>query len=256
MWLWSWLDRELVSYPVGAVNQAIRDTIPQTFTPTLTNRAPEPTTISEDAQAGRRFFYAANNERVMARSAGVSCSSCHPDGRSDGFSWFSEGILRQAPSLHGTVSTTGPFGWDGQVPSAKHEVTTTTTTRTGGSGLNDAEASQLVAFLDSTRDIVPPTVRDDEERALVELGREVFSAKVGCAECRNGIKDRTGEPRGLRPRREHAASQGHRWQRSYFRDGSAYTLTEVLERVTDSSMGDTSSLTEHEMDALEAYLLR
>jgi cytochrome c553 len=258
VWLWSWLDRELVSYPVGAVNQAIREPIPQTFTPALTNRAPEPTTISEDAQAGRRFFYSANNERVMARSAGVSCSSCHPDGRSDGFSWFSEGILRQAPSLHGTVSTTGPFGWDGQVPSAKHEVTTTTTTRTGGTGLNDAEASQLVAFLDSTRDIVPPTVRNDEERALVELGREVFSREeVGCAECHNGEQGSDGENHEVFGRVVNTPRlKGIAGSAPYFRDGSAYTLAEVLERVTDGSMGDTSSLTEHEMEALEAYLLR
>jgi cytochrome c peroxidase len=42
----------------------------------------------------------------------------------------------------------------------------------------------------------------------------------------------------------------------YLHDGSAPTLRDVLLRAGDGSMGDTSGLTEAELDALVAYLER
>ena len=59
---------------------------------------------------GRRLFYSADNPTMAAQGAGVSCSTCHFDGRADGLTWRfgADERQRQTPSLAGLVSLTAP----------------------------------------------------------------------------------------------------------------------------------------------------
>lgn len=259
LWVWSWLDRKMRSYNASTIAEAVSaGRSVEHASATAERSSPTPTTISEAAQRGRKHFYTSIDRRVVGAGGGVSCSTCHPDARSDGFTWFVEGLVRQAPSLHGDVSSTSPVGWRGNVESVKHEVMLTTSTRTAGTGLGEQDALDVVAFIDSTRDIVPPAIRTDTDRELVALGRELFSREdVGCVECHSGDQGTDNENHEVfgedmnTPRLRGIAGSG-----PYFRDGTARTLRDVLLRARDGSMGDTSMLSEAELTALEAYLRR
>jgi cytochrome c553 len=258
LWVWSWLDRTVGIYDAVNVAEHARRGQPSVLQPAVRGTSPAPTGLSEAAQRGRRLFFSSNNNDVVAPNSGTSCANCHPDGRSDGLTWLADGLPRQAPSLHGIVSTTAPLGWEGKVETVQREVILTTSERTGGNGLSETQADDVAAFIDSTRDIVVPPIRTDEERAQVELGREVFSREaVGCAECHNGEQGTDNEIHEVfgyeinTPRLRGLAGSA-----PYFRDGSARSLREVVERSIDGSMGDTSTLSEEEITALVAYLRR
>ncbi|MCA9556002.1 MAG: hypothetical protein KC933_38615, partial [Myxococcales bacterium] len=60
--------------------------------------------LPADVAAGRRLFYASNDTRMSSSTSGVSCATCHAEGRDDGLTWVFERGPRQTPSLAGVVS--------------------------------------------------------------------------------------------------------------------------------------------------------
>jgi len=212
--------------------------------------------LPADLAAGRRLFYSANDAQMAVAGAGVSCATCHLDGRNDGLTWtFDDGIGRQTPSLAGVVSLTAPVTWIDDVESVTDEVVITSQGRMGGSGLGRTDADKVAAYIDWTREVDVPLANSDSD--AVVRGAALFEREdVGCAECHAGVAYTDNEPydmvglEGVRTR----SLVGIAASGPYFHDGSSATLRAVLERVRDGSMGDTSALTSADLDDLEGFL--
>src|SRR5690606_39153287 len=152
-----------------------------------------PPRLPADVVAGRRLFSSAMETKVAASGAGVSCDTCHADGRNDGLTWVFDDLPRQTPSLAGQVTDTLPLTWLGDVASVEEEVHATTTSRMGGSGVSDAEAKQIAAYVAWTRDPIHAAV-DEAGEAAIERGRAIFESKaVGCTKCHTGPAFTDGE---------------------------------------------------------------
>ena len=210
--------------------------------------------LPSEAEHGRRLFMASNNSKVSGNGNGVSCGTCHFDGRTDGLTWnFSRGP-RQTPSLAGNVSASEPVGWQGDRATVAEDAMLTSQGLMGGAGLTVEDTLAIQSFVNFTRDIDNP---NDANDPAVRRGQAIFQrADVGCASCHSGVNYGNTFTVGIfeltaakiRPLNGIVASA------PYFHDGSAATLRDVLERSRDGSMGDTSSLTTHQMDDLEAFL--
>lgn len=64
--------------------------------------------LDEELLAGKKFFYSANQPMVGRRW--ISCSSCHPDGDSDGRVWQQPEGLRDTQAISG-LAWTHPLHW-------------------------------------------------------------------------------------------------------------------------------------------------
>jgi mono/diheme cytochrome c family protein len=208
--------------------------------------------LDPEVAAGRRMFFSARDRRTSVVVGGVSCATCHFQGRNDGFTWPHVTGAVQTPSLAGVVSETLPVPWSGAVATAGEEAHLTATLRMGGEGLSEEERAQVAAYLDST----PLPDRPEGEARAVARGEDAFG-RAGCGACHAG-------PR-YTDNAEHAVAgfatptntpplTGVGATAPYFHDGSAPTLRALLERVRDGSMGDTSDLSDAERADLEAFL--
>lgn len=211
--------------------------------------------LPRDVFEGRRLFYSANNTSMVADGAGVSCATCHTDGRNDGLTWTFEIGLRQTPSLAGTVSQTAPVTWTDQVESVAHEAQITTEARMGGSGLSQQQLDQIAAYVDWTREVDAPDRGATSE--AITRGKAIFErSDVGCADCHNGeayTDNDSHEMYGLASVNT-PTLRGIAGSAPYLHDGRAQDLRAVIEFSRAGEMGDTSMLSETEMDDLEAYL--
>lgn len=211
--------------------------------------------LDEDVLAGRRLFYATDEEAMVQAGAGVSCSTCHLGGRNDGLSWHLEEGYRQTPSLAGGIADTAPMTWASAVPSVEDEVRITSEGRMGGSGLGDERVAQVAAYVASIRAPDVPNLGSDDP--AVERGAAIFArTDVGCAQCHvgpaytdNAFWALYGMAAVNTPSLRRVSATA-----PYLHDGRAATLRDVLELSRDGSMGDTSRLSEAEMDDLEAFL--
>lgn len=212
--------------------------------------------LPPEVAAGRRAFYAARDSRMSDAVSGVSCSTCHSEGRNDGLNWpFPEPLgARQTPSLAGVVSMTAPVTWDSNVATVADEVMTTGQSRMGGS-VSMSLAEDVAAFVDWTREVDHPS-RDAETDAILR-GKQLFgSAEVGCAECHDGAAltdNETYAMYGLDDVRTRSLV-GVARTAPYLHDGSAPTLRDVLLSARGGQMGDTGGLSDSQLDDLEAYL--
>jgi DNA-binding beta-propeller fold protein YncE/mono/diheme cytochrome c family protein len=211
--------------------------------------------LPADVEAGRKLFFSATAPGMVADGAGVSCASCHFEGRTDGLTWTFESGDRQTPTLAGEVSQTAPVTWTDAVESVAHEARITTEARMGGEGLNDEELAQIAAFVDWTR--IPDSEHRGSRSDAIDRGRAIFErADVGCASCHSGnafTDNRHHTMFGLTavntPTLLGIASSA-----PYLHDGRAPTLRVLLDMSRSGEMGDTSMLSEAEMQDLEAYL--
>ena len=210
-------------------------------------------------QQGRALFYSATDSTMVIAGAGVSCSTCHTEGRNDGLTWpFSDPFgPRQTPSLAGTFGETRPVTWDSGVPTVAEEAQITSSGRMGGYGPSTSEAQAIEAFVNSVG--LPDTPMTGSDDPAVERGAAIFERdEVGCADCHdpeNQYSDgEVHEMYGLASVRTRSLD-GIGSTAPYLHDGSAATMGELLERLKDGSMGDTSSLSAAELADLEAFLL-
>jgi cytochrome c peroxidase len=255
----SWLDRSVSRLPYEEVVDQIDGRRQDEFS--FLTLATEPgrrlaeSALAPEVEEGRRLFYSAVDPRMAGDGAGVSCATCHFDGRNDGLTWKLDGELRQTLSLAGPVNETAPVTWSNGVASVADEAMLTSSLRMGGNGLEESDAALIEAYVSWSR--LPDTELAGSTDPLVKLGEEVFARpEVGCASCHSGEH--------FTDNRDHAlysavptqtpTLRGISATAPYLHDGSAETLRDLLERVRDGSMGDTSSLSERELDGLEAYL--
>ncbi|HMV66597.1 MAG TPA: c-type cytochrome [Myxococcota bacterium] len=248
---WSWLGRRTESWSLGdVVSAGDRDDLGYASNMDAAPESPLPA----DVLRGRELFYRSDLLGMTNMSSGVSCAACHADARTDGNTWLFADFARQTPSLAGDISTTTPVTWLGDVPTIAAEAEFTTLNRMGGRGVKPEDYAAIEAFVRSVRPVIRPAPADS---SLVAEGREVFHRpEVGCAACHAGAEGTSNAnvPLYGYPRLNVPPLRGVSATAPYLHDGSALTLRDVIERSRDGSMGDTSSLSDHEMDALEAFL--
>ncbi len=214
-----------------------------------------PSLLAPDVLEGRRMFYSATMPAMASAGAGVSCATCHFEGRNDGLTWTFDHGLRQTPSLAGVVSMSAPVTWTNSVGSVAEEAFITSQGRMGGDGILTSQTLDLAAFIDFTRDADVPLRGSDS--AAVARGRGIFErADTACATCHSGERytdnksyAMVGEASVNTPALVGVAASG-----PYLHDGSAETLTDLLRSADRIGMGSTAGLTETELADLELYV--
>jgi cytochrome c peroxidase len=259
-YVWSQTTRRVTALPIDAAHSAA-----------AADKEPDlrrtwelgPRVTTEDATAfGRRLFHTTGDPRIS--SDGRACASCHPDGRDDGLVWATPDGPRQTPSLAGRLAGTAPYGWNGSRSTVKKHVTNTLRRR-GGTGLPDEDMNALVAYCMTMKG--PPHAAQTEgvaqDAALVAEGADLFdSSATGCSSCH--IVDGTftdGNRHDVKSKGKHDPKRRFDTPSlkdlgstaPYFHDGRYPTLRALLIG-SDGKMGHTRRLSEHQLDALEAYL--
>jgi mono/diheme cytochrome c family protein len=207
-----------------------------------------------DVVVGEQLFYAADDSRMSQPGVGLSCATCHFDGRNDGLTWTFTRGPRQTPSLAGKVSLQEPVRWDGARATVADDAMRTSQGLMGGAGMTQLDAERIAKFVDTTPEV--DVARRASDDPAVERGRAIFnSAEVGCITCHNGPRHTDRKKYALYGlEAQTRALVGISASAPYLHDGRAKTLRDVLLLARDGSMGDTSSLTDAQLDDLVAYL--
>ena len=144
--------------------------------------------------------------------------------------------------------------WRDDVETVQEEVLLTSTGRMGGSGMGDIAADQVAHFIDWVRDA--DTRFKGEGHSTVARGKELFeSEEVGCAECHYGEMLTDNEIYTINGKNMRNRSLiGISATAPYFHNGEFKSLHEVVEWARMGGMGNTSGLSESDMNALIAYL--
>jgi mono/diheme cytochrome c family protein/streptogramin lyase len=258
VWIHDWLGRDVrelgYSEALPALEEIARGDFPDD-NPAAGGRTEIATSsLPEDVERGRLLFNSAIDNKMVTDGAGVSCATCHIGGRSDGIVWTFESGQRNTLSLVGGIAATAPFTWEGTVDSVADEAEITSQGRMGGNRITPRDLADIAAYVEWTRPVDAPASDRDADR--IALGKEIFERpEVACATCHAGER--------LTDNLNHEVIDFEAQTPSligvvatapYFHDGSARNLRVVLDFARDGGMGNTGSLSESEMDALEAYL--
>lgn len=226
--------------------------------------------LEPEVVRGRQLFFSATDSRMNDPGRGISCASCHINGREDGHVWnFSDGP-RQTPTLAGgRLIGTAPFHWNGEFSDLTAFMSLTVRGRMGGSGVTPQMEAQLSAFINSQ----PAADNPHRGATLTEpqaRGEHVFM-KAGCHECHSGsaLTDNRFADVGT------FVTQGNVRDSSlliaqglntpsllglartapYLHDGSASTLkARILQGKERNQHGKTAQLSSAEIDDLVEYL--
>ena len=239
---------------------------------------------------GQHLFESANSDEYpITQNHWVACASCHMEGRSDAVTWeFAQGPRDTPSNAGGTLGTGLLFRTaDRRVV---QDYFRTIDTEQGGSFTGDDPSQKplldaLEAFVDHAIPLpIPPTT----DPALVAQGKVIFErSDVGCATCHSGPRftdsgldnptldlakanlhdvgtcvtapypdvahDDIDDVERAACQFDTPSLNGVADSAPYLHDGSAATLRDVLEQ-TRGKMGDISSLSEADLDALVEYL--
>ena len=228
--------------------------------------------LTTEALAGRRLFFSAVDARMNNLATGISCASCHLEGREDGHVWnFSDGP-RQTPSLQGRMlAQTAPFHWNGEFNDLLSFMNHTVTNRMGGSGVTPAMEQQVAAFIASMPKADNPHATTAAD--VVARGRAAFD-KAECGTCHNSaaFTDNTFADVGTYVKSGAVIDNlgtlalphgglntpsllGLSRTAPYLHDGSAVTLKgRIMTGKNLDQHGKTSRLSDTEVDELVGYL--
>jgi len=260
-WVHCMLDQQVAPLDVDSVTAELAQTDPDWFylsdghtwagEPLSTGAERLPAQLDQ----GRRLFYGALDERLTELGSGVSCATCHFDGRDDGLTWPLARGERQTPSLGGVVSETTPVTWSEGMGTVQGEALETSTTLMAGTGLDTGSLDALAAWVNAT------TAGDGDphaDEAAVALGAELFArSDVGCEVCHSGARFTDNEAHtvlGESTAYNTPTLQGVGMSAPYLHDGRIGTLESLVERAGELGMGDTSQLTDDERAGLVAFL--
>jgi YVTN family beta-propeller protein len=179
------LDFEVVAYDAATLKRTAAVTV-----------ADNP--MGEEQLAGKRLFYSALQPMVGRRW--ISCSSCHPDGETDGRTWQQPEGLRDTPAL-AAMAWTHPLHWSADRDEVQDFEHTIRGQLMQGRGLirgrvNDAlgppnkgqspELDALAAYSNSHAAPLSPHAKGGPS-ASARRGKELFfSAATNCASCHSG----------------------------------------------------------------------
>lgn len=199
---------------------------------------------------GRSLFYSSTDPSMT--TGGISCASCHVEGRSDNRTWELDSGAWQTPSLAGGIAVTAPVSWAQEVPSVAEEAALTSERRMGGDG--SADYAALAAYIETIRRPNPPTATVSTE--VLALGALAF-AKAQCSLCHPAplfTDNRTHHDLFGRDVSVQTPSlRGLASTAPYYHDGRAPTLDHLLQ-MAEGSMGVPEILHEDEREALMHYL--
>lgn len=253
LWVHCELSRRLGSIDLAAVSKSPEGT-PWTAGPVLA-----PSTRSALVERGAELFRRAG-DRSLSADGVLACSSCHPEGRTDGLTWRLGPSVLQTPVLAGRVVHTDPFKWDGQDRDLRTSLQHTVE-RLGGAPqqLSSGDLTALKAFLES---LPPPRPRTPTDPEAVARGRELFAgAALNCAACHAGPTLSDGSQHALKGPLTSVDTPsllglGH--TAPYYHDGSAGDLRALIaDRGNVHDMVDPAALkrlSESEAADLIAYL--
>jgi cytochrome c peroxidase len=222
-----------------------------------------------------RFHDATNPALTDVSSNGVSCASCHPDGREDGNTWkFAEGI-RNTPSLVGRdLQNTAPYHWDGAFQQLS-DLQPVVQLRMGGNGLSAQDWADIMEYLANEPGPDNPNVAANGALTPQQQeGQSLFQGEAGCISCHsgadytdNGFHDvGTGFTTIPEDQLEMGASvsttalpntpslRGLFATAPYLHDASAATIEARLQNNASGLHGNTAALSAEELAALAAYL--
>jgi hypothetical protein len=210
-----------------------------------------PSLRSAQVERGAELFRRGGS---WSRGGSLACSSCHPEGRSDGLSWRLGRSIRQTPMLGGRLSGTAPYKWTGEDPSLRLSFEHTIE-RLGGNpkDIEDAEFAALEAFVLSLPPPRPPTIDDP---AALARGREIFERD--CSACHAGERTTDRQQYELTTTLAEVDTpslNGLAHSAPYYHDGSAIDLETLLDdRGSVHDMIDSSSLSIEQRKDLIVYL--
>lgn len=191
--------------------------------------------------------------------AGIACASCHGEGGDDGHTWLFSGIgARRTQAVHVGLEGTAPFHWDGEMSDLSVLMEEVFVGRMGGVHQSEARLDALSRWLFALAP-PPPSVAADNPAA--ERGRALFeSTEVGCASCHSGDRLTNNESydvgTGERGELLQVPSlRGVAYRAPFIHDGCAETLRDRFDPSCGGDQhGETSALTDAELDDLIAYL--
>jgi mono/diheme cytochrome c family protein len=257
----SFLDRSIGVLRPKEAASLLKDQVTQDFMGEATYRADgglavETSTLSPEVERGRRLFYSATSTHMSAPGSGVSCATCHLDGRNDGLTWPLSNGPRQTMNLSsGIANQTAPFTWTNNVASVADEAMETSQTRMGGDDITDADVADIEAYVGTLR--TPDVSTSGLDPAAIARGEAVYNREdTSCGTCHaaplytdNLSHDLYGLAGVNTPTLLGIAATA-----PYLHDGSAPTLKAVLQTVRAGQMGDGSTLSDGDLEDLEAYL--
>lgn len=238
----------------------------------------------EETWLGKRMFYLAKQPMVGLRW--ISCSSCHPDGDSDGRTWQQPEGLRQTQPLGG-LAWTHPLHWSAdrdEVQDFEHTVRGLLMQGRGlargpihdslgkpNSGLSK-ELDALAVYTNSHNFPISPYAKEGLSDAA-KRGQTLFHSKaVGCAECHSGPYFCDSQPGKTFAMHDVGTGRGDKSEKMgtkydspsllgiyrsapYLHDGTAATLEEVLTTQNkEDRHGKTSQLTPEQVSDLVEFL--
>ncbi len=242
--------------------------------------------LSEEVRQGKILFHAALQPMVGRRW--ISCSSCHPDGESDGRTWQKTEGQRDTPSLFG-LAWTHPVLWSANRDEVQDWEHTIRSSLMQGRGLlrsdvqpvlgqpnkgRSADLDALAAYTNSHRFTLSPHAKGGLSETA-KRGRDVFfSAKTGCSRCHEGPFFTDSRPRPterivrhnvgtgdvdptetMGPAYDTPTLLGVYRTAPYFHHGKGETLEEVFSVYNPADRhGRTSHLTETQISDLVAFL--
>ncbi|AKF05943.1 c-type cytochrome [Sandaracinus amylolyticus] len=187
-------------------------------------------------------------------SRGTACASCHPEGGEDGRTWLFAGLgPRRTPAMHGDVTETAPFHWDGDLPDLRALSEVVFTGRMSGPRLSGTQVNALGAWLDE----LPAPVVTPRDAIAVQRGRELFFGAAECGTCHSGamLTNNTTVDVGTGGAFQVPSLVGASQRLPVMHDGCATTMRE---RFDPSCGGDAHGATQRLDDAqigdLVAYL--
>jgi YVTN family beta-propeller protein len=213
-----------------------------------------------DVRRGERLF----NDATLAFQGWLSCSTCHPEGRSDGLNWdlSNDGIgnPKNAKSLMLSYKTP-PVMWTGLFPSLDECVPFEVRTILF-SARPAHDSAAIVAYLSSLKPGPSPFLENGKLSASARRGASVVQ-KAGCDECHRGELLTTMEKRSVGvytagdPDEFDIPTWREVWRTGpYLHDGRAVSVKDIFTRFDpQNGHGKHQNLTPQELDDLVQYVL-
>jgi len=215
-----------------------------------------------DARRGERLFHDAS----LSFQGWQSCSTCHIDGRSDGFNWDltndGVGTTKNTKSLL-FAGATPPVTWTGVFPSiaecVPHEMKTILF-----ASPSKEDAAAIIAYIKSLQQIPSPHLeKGNKLSAAAQRGQAAFT-KAGCGECHKGefltsmlMRNVGTSTLGDRMNAFDIPTLREVWRTApYLHDGRAASLKDIFSRFNSQKMhGKAAILNSQELDDLVQYVL-